>query len=223
MIWQSRRELPEDIAKEESSKKPLTPRRYRRSVPDATVVEQAFEMIQSAKQPIVIAGNGYLSDISDQVATRVMPINSFIAATEPLGPGQQVLGEDIAVADSKFVVNYYRMGHDGSFLFGGRESYTLGFPTDITFSEGSGFLARSDPRARRPDQDGIGCTLRTLGLSLAAAAPLRRDREASRRTSSFSSSASAPRASAAAAAVKWRSAAAARRRTSAHGLPASST
>jgi acetolactate synthase-1/2/3 large subunit len=51
-------ELPEDIAKEESSKTPLTPRRYRRSVPDVTVVDKAFEMIRAAKRPIVIAGNG---------------------------------------------------------------------------------------------------------------------------------------------------------------------
>jgi gamma-glutamylputrescine oxidase len=35
------------------------------------------------------------------------------------------------VADSKFVVNYYRMTEDRRFLFGGRESYTLGFPSDI--------------------------------------------------------------------------------------------
>ena len=39
-----------------------------------------------------------------------MPINSFIAATEPLGDRwTDVLAEDIAVADSKFVVNYYRL------------------------------------------------------------------------------------------------------------------
>jgi gamma-glutamylputrescine oxidase len=35
------------------------------------------------------------------------------------------------VADSKFVVNYYRFSEDRRFLFGGRESYGLGFPKDI--------------------------------------------------------------------------------------------
>ncbi len=82
---------------------------------------------------VILAGNGYLPGIMPEVAARVMPINSFIAATEPLGERwRKVLAEDIAVADSRFVVNYYRMTEDRRFLFGGRESYTIGFPTDIT-------------------------------------------------------------------------------------------
>lgn len=80
----------------------------------------------------IIAGNGYLPDILPQVNARVMPINSFIAATEPLPDRwQEVLAEDIAVSDSRFVVNYYRFSADRRFLFGGRESYSLGFPRDI--------------------------------------------------------------------------------------------
>ncbi|SDE41289.1 NAD(P)/FAD-dependent oxidoreductase [Limimaricola pyoseonensis] len=82
---------------------------------------------------VILAGNGYLPGIMPEVAERVMPINSFIAATEPLGERwREVLAEDIAVADSRFVVNYYRMTEDRRFLFGGRESYSIGFPTDIT-------------------------------------------------------------------------------------------
>jgi gamma-glutamylputrescine oxidase len=41
------------------------------------------------------------------------------------------LTRNIAVADNKFVVNYYRMSEDNRFLFGGRESYSIGFPKDI--------------------------------------------------------------------------------------------
>jgi gamma-glutamylputrescine oxidase len=82
---------------------------------------------------VILAGNGYLPGIMPEVAARVMPINSFIAATEPLGERwREVLSRDIAVADSRFVVNYYRMTEDRRFLFGGRESYSIGFPTDIT-------------------------------------------------------------------------------------------
>ena len=81
---------------------------------------------------VILAGNGYLPDLEPEVAARVMPINSFIGATEPLGDRwTEVLAEDIAVADSKFVVNYYRFAEDRRFLFGGREAYTLGFPRDI--------------------------------------------------------------------------------------------
>jgi gamma-glutamylputrescine oxidase len=82
---------------------------------------------------VILAGNGYLPDIAPQVNARVMPINSFIAATEPLGDRwQDILAQDIAVADSKFVVNYFRFSEDRRFLFGGRESYSIGFPSDIS-------------------------------------------------------------------------------------------
>jgi len=82
---------------------------------------------------VIVAGNGYLPNIEGQISARVMPINSFICATEPLGDlAAKVLAQDIAVADSKFVVNYYRMSEDNRFLFGGRESYSIGFPSDIS-------------------------------------------------------------------------------------------
>ena len=82
---------------------------------------------------VILAGNGYLPNIERKVAAKVMPINSFICATEPLGErAAEVLTQDIAVADSKFVVNYFRMSEDRRFLFGGRESYSIGFPKDIS-------------------------------------------------------------------------------------------
>jgi gamma-glutamylputrescine oxidase len=82
---------------------------------------------------VILAGNGYMPHLEGKVSSKVMPINSFICATEPLGDkAAEVLAEDIAVADSKFVVNYYRMSEDKRFLFGGRESYGLGFPSDIS-------------------------------------------------------------------------------------------
>ncbi len=51
-------ELPEDIASKESSKKPMSPRRFRRSVPDSKIVDQGFEMLKNSKRPVIIAGNG---------------------------------------------------------------------------------------------------------------------------------------------------------------------
>ncbi|MEL6915666.1 MAG: FAD-binding oxidoreductase [Pseudomonadota bacterium] len=81
---------------------------------------------------IVLAGNGYLPEIEPRYAARVCPINSFIAATEPLADPARLLAEDIAVADDRFVVNYFRLSEDGRLLFGGRENYGIGFPKDIT-------------------------------------------------------------------------------------------
>lgn len=82
---------------------------------------------------VILAGNGYLGSLNRKVAARVMPINNFIVATEPLGNDVvKVLREDVAVADTKFVVNYFRLSHDKRLLFGGGESYGYRFPTDIT-------------------------------------------------------------------------------------------
>jgi acetolactate synthase-1/2/3 large subunit len=59
-------ELPEDIASMESSKLPMTPRRFRRSVPDSKIVSEAFEMLKSAKRPVIIAGNGCIRKRASQ-------------------------------------------------------------------------------------------------------------------------------------------------------------
>ncbi|KUJ82203.1 NAD(P)/FAD-dependent oxidoreductase [Ruegeria profundi] len=81
---------------------------------------------------VILACNGYLGDLNRKVAARVMPINNFIAATEPLGKdAARILTQDIAVADTKFVVNYFRLSADGRLLFGGGESYGYRFPSDI--------------------------------------------------------------------------------------------
>jgi gamma-glutamylputrescine oxidase len=78
---------------------------------------------------VILACNGYLGGLDRHVAARVMPINNFIVATEPLGErAAEVLTKDIAVADSRFVVNYWRLTPDRRLLFGGGESYGYRFP-----------------------------------------------------------------------------------------------
>lgn len=79
---------------------------------------------------VLVAANGYLGGLVPQVAAKVMPINNFIIATDPLPEGT-VLTRDVGVADSKFVINYFRLAEDGRLLFGGGESYGYRFP-DIT-------------------------------------------------------------------------------------------
>jgi len=82
---------------------------------------------------VVLACNGYLRGIARQVEDHVMPINNFIAVTEPLGAerANSIIRNGIAVADSRFVVNYYRMTVDHRLLFGGGENYRYSFPNDI--------------------------------------------------------------------------------------------
>jgi len=81
---------------------------------------------------VILAGNGYLGGLEPKVAARVMPINNFIVATEPLGDrAGGILSEPVAVADTKFVVNYWRLSEDNRLLFGGGESYGYRFPDII--------------------------------------------------------------------------------------------
>jgi len=51
-------ELPEDVASMEVTGKPMPARRFRRSVPDDKIVDQAFDMLKAAKRPVILAGNG---------------------------------------------------------------------------------------------------------------------------------------------------------------------
>lgn len=82
---------------------------------------------------VLLACNGYVGDLAPAVAARVMPINNFIVATEPLAPelAEPLMRGGIAAADSRFVVNYWRMTRDRRMIFGGGESYGYRFPRDI--------------------------------------------------------------------------------------------
>ncbi|MCI2399153.1 FAD-binding oxidoreductase [Aliiroseovarius subalbicans] len=82
---------------------------------------------------VLWACNGYLGHAEGHVATRVMPINNYILATEPLDESfaRDLIRENHAVADSKFVINYFRLSEDNRMLFGGAESYGYRFPKDI--------------------------------------------------------------------------------------------
>ena len=78
---------------------------------------------------VILAGNGYLGGLERSYAARVMPINNFILVTEPLGDrAADILAEPIAVSDSAFVVNYWRLSDDNRLIFGGGESYGYRFP-----------------------------------------------------------------------------------------------
>ena len=81
---------------------------------------------------VLIACNGYIGDLEPVTASHVMPIRSFIGATAPLDRHPSVLPGGEAVADSRFVVRYFRKSVDGRLLFGGREAYTADNPRDIT-------------------------------------------------------------------------------------------
>ncbi len=79
---------------------------------------------------VLLAANAYIGKLEPVTAAHVMPIGSFIAATEPLHDFPEILPGGEAVADSRFVVRYFRKSRDKRLLFGGREVYSSRSPKD---------------------------------------------------------------------------------------------
>ena len=81
---------------------------------------------------VVLACNGYLDSLDPGMGGRIMPINNFILATEPLGDARAraLIPNDVAVVDTRFVVNYFRLSRDGRLLFGGGETAGSRLPAD---------------------------------------------------------------------------------------------
>ena len=82
---------------------------------------------------VVLACNGYLERLEPRLAAQIMPINNFVLATEPLGEAgaRGLIRDDVAVCDTKFVVDYFRLSADKRLLFGGGETYSRRFPADM--------------------------------------------------------------------------------------------
>jgi gamma-glutamylputrescine oxidase len=102
---------------------------YTRS--DPAVVSTAKGSVKAAH--VVLGCNGYLGDLEPRSAGKIMPINNFMVATEPLGEecALELINGRFGVHDTRFVVNYYRLSDDYRLLFGGGENYRPGFPDDI--------------------------------------------------------------------------------------------
>lgn len=82
---------------------------------------------------VVLACNAYLGSLAPDIAGRIMPVNNFIVATEPLGEARarSLIRDDVGVQDTKFVIDYYRLSADGRMLFGGGENYSGRLPSNI--------------------------------------------------------------------------------------------
>lgn len=106
-----------------------------RSIAEGPVAVVSTDAARISAGYVVLGCNGYLGDLNARVAARVMPINNFVIATEPLPAERReaLIRNNHAVADEKFVVNYFRFSDDGRLLFGGGESYGYRFPK--TFRE----------------------------------------------------------------------------------------
>jgi gamma-glutamylputrescine oxidase len=76
---------------------------------------------------VVLCCNAYVdARISKHLRNRIMPVGTYIIATEALGKSrmESLLRENVAVSDVNFVLDYFRPSDDHRMLFGGRVSYS---------------------------------------------------------------------------------------------------
>ncbi|MBB5019900.1 gamma-glutamylputrescine oxidase [Chitinivorax tropicus] len=82
---------------------------------------------------VVLAGNVYLGKLAPSIESRIMPVGTYIIATEPLTPAQAdtLIKDRVAVCDNNFVLDYFRTTRDHRMLFGGRVSYSTLTPANL--------------------------------------------------------------------------------------------
>ena len=85
---------------------------------------------------VLLAGNVYLQGIAPQLESRIMPVGTYIVASEPVGEAaaRQLIPSLSAVCDNNFVLDYFRFAADTSLLYGGRVSYSTATPMNLAES-----------------------------------------------------------------------------------------
>ena len=116
--------------------------KYKVKIFENTTVENIFEKKDSLEifskkgviksNKVVVACNGYLDNLLGSKRNKFMPINNYIIATEPLGEekAREIIKNNYAVCDTRFMLDYYRFSEDWRMIFGGGETVTSKFVKD---------------------------------------------------------------------------------------------
>lgn len=89
---------------------------------------------------VVLAGNVYINEYGKAVApeldARIMPVGTYIIATESMGKARAdaLIAKRAAVCDTNFILDYFRPTADHRMLFGGRVSYSTVTPPNLASS-----------------------------------------------------------------------------------------
>jgi glycine/D-amino acid oxidase-like deaminating enzyme len=91
---------------------------------------------------VFVATSGYTSSATPALQRRIIPIGSFIIATEPLSDGlaRELSPRNRMIFDSKHYLYYFRLTPDNRMLFGGRAAF---------FAETANTIRRSAELLRR--------------------------------------------------------------------------
>lgn len=93
-------------------------------------------------EKIFVATSGYTGSFFPSLQKKVIPIGSFIIATEPLSKelAAEISPKNRMIFDSRHYLNYYRLSADNRLIFGGRAAF---FPeTADTIRQSAGILQR---------------------------------------------------------------------------------
>ncbi len=95
-----------------------------------------------AATDVLVATNGYTDAAAPALRRRVIPIGSYIIATQQLSPEQadRILPRRRMVFDSKNFLYYFRLSADNRLLFGGRAQFTP--PTPHSTRQSAAILRR---------------------------------------------------------------------------------
>jgi gamma-glutamylputrescine oxidase len=96
---------------------------------------------------VVLAGNVYLDKTVKKLSGRIMPVGTYIVATEQLGKerADSLIKNRVAMCDNNFVLDYFRTTKDDRMLFGGRVSYSGVTPPNLKESM-KGTMLRAFPQ-----------------------------------------------------------------------------
>ncbi len=80
---------------------------------------------------VINATDSWIGELEPDLGGYTVPIMNYNIATAPLANADALLPSDAAVADSRFVLNYFRLSADKRLIFGGGERYSQAPPRDI--------------------------------------------------------------------------------------------
>jgi gamma-glutamylputrescine oxidase len=82
---------------------------------------------------MIIACDAYIERLVDKLYYATMPITSFVVASEKLGSNRarSLIRDNEAVADTNWVLDYFRRSSDDRLLFGGRAAYSKLEPSNL--------------------------------------------------------------------------------------------
>jgi gamma-glutamylputrescine oxidase len=85
---------------------------------------------------LVLATNAYVDKLDPKLASRTLPVGTFIGTTAPLGEAvaRSLIPGNHAVYDNQFILEYFRMTADHRLLFGGKCTYLGGTPANLADS-----------------------------------------------------------------------------------------